>query len=346
MNLTDSDIKDLVSGTLENYDPMKFQQIAQPLQRYEVMKKWLKGDQVIIDGGYGINRAVMVALGSGMKWTGLHGQDTLNIATHMKNIQIPWRHATHNWSFDRREVSMNSGDPKALIYKIVDPRRIGAMIQIAQGLEESAWTLAAVDDEMTPWGVPNWIVKNASEGFNGGAPAGYTTVAGLNPTTYPKWKNYSGTYANVSKADLVKKMRKAHNLLNWQSPVDIKDFRKGSGMDLRFYMGIDELLELETLGEQQNDNLGQDLASMDGMITFRRHPTVYIPYLDADTDNPIYGIDHSTFHPVILKGEFLRESEPEKMTGAGMHNTWSVFVDLTINFMCIDRQRNMVLYQA
>jgi hypothetical protein len=75
---------------------------------------------------------------------------------------------------------------------------------------------------------------------------------------------------------------------------------------------------------------------------FRNHPIIWVPKLDADTTNPVYGVDHSTFYPICLRGNYLRESKP--MTDATQHNVYQVFVDLSYNYICLDRRRNWVFY--
>jgi len=71
---------------------------------------------------------------------------------------------------------------------------------------------------------------------------------------------------------------------------------------------------------------------------------VWVPKLDSDSQNPVYGVDHSTFYPVCLTGDYLRESEAKP--APSQHNVFQVFVDLTYNYLCIDRRRNWVLATA
>jgi hypothetical protein len=342
MILKDSDIIDLVAGTLKELGRMKFQQIAQELQDYEVMPRWLKNDRVMFDSGIGIQRTLMYKQTRGARHVGLFQKDVVNVASVIKQMNIGWVHATNNWAFERRETLMNKGS--ALVFKVVEPRRVDCMLGLAEELEEKAWSLPAVDNEVDPFGIPYWIVKNSSEGFNGGAPSGHTTVAGVNPTSVPKWKNYTNTYINVTKLDLIKKLRTAYRKIGWKSPVSVQDYREGRGDTFRLYMNEVTLNAIELLGESQNDNLGNDIASKDDTIVFKKHPCVWIPYLDADTQYPVYMINHSCFNPVVLEGDYLRETEPAK--SADSHNTFEVFVDLSYNYICIDRRRNAVLYIA
>ena len=137
------------------------------------------------------------------------------------------------------------------------------------------------------------MVKNASTGFNGGAPSGHTTVAGVNLTETPNYKNYTAQYTNVNRTDLIKKMRTAHRKIRFKSPISINDYRNGRGDRYRIYTTESVLSSLEDEGFAQNENLGRDIAQLDNTIVFRNHPVIWVPKLDSDTQAPVYMIDHS-----------------------------------------------------
>lgn len=341
--LTDQGILDLVQGTLEHLGPPRFQQIAQSLQEYQVMSHWLKKDKVTIDNGIGIRRAIMTKLPNQARHVGLAAIDDVDIAPLMDKVNIPWRHLTTNMAWERRELLENRG--RALIFNIMKPRRAGMMINVAEELEAKAWSSPDVDDELLPYGLPYYVVHNSNTGFNGAAASGHTTCAGINPSTTPQWKNYTGTYSAVTKASLIKMLRTAHRKTGWMSPVTIQDYRGSQGSKYRCYTDEATLSSFEDIGESQNENLGRDVASIDGSIVFRKHPISWIPQLDlSDLDAPFYMIDHSTFYPVVLKGDFLRESKPAMSPNS--HNVIVVHIDFTYNYFCIDRRRNTVLYHA
>ena len=347
--LTASDIQDLVAGTLRELGRMKFQQIATGLQEYEVMSRWFKKDKVSFDNGYGIQRSLMTRLPDAFNHVGLYETDVVNVENLIKQINIPWRHAQTAWAFERREVLMNRGE--ALIFNVIEPRRIGALTKMAEGLEDAAWSAPASTDKKLPYGLPYWIVKNATTGFTGDYPSGHTTLAGIDLTSAPTFKNYCDQYTSVTKADLIAKMRLAYRKIRFKSPVQGKDYATPLADKYRLYVNDTTVQSLESIGEAQNENLGRDVASVhagdvknmeDGALLFRGHPIIWVPKLDSDTTNPIYMIDHSTFMPVVLKGDFMRESEV--MKAPNQHNVFQVFVDLTYNYLCLDRRRNAVIY--
>jgi hypothetical protein len=356
-----ANLSDFVLSTLKDLGPPKFQQIAQPLQSYPVLSQWLKKKKVKFGSGNGIQRNLMTQISNQAGHVGLLDEDSYDIPDLMVQMSIPWRHAQSRWGFIyQTDVLMNRG--KSLIFNVVEPRRADALISLAKVIEAGAWTAPAVADVNDPYGVPYWIVYNSTDGFTGGTPSDHTTVAGVNLDDNPNFKNYSYTYTDVSKSDLIRNMRTVHRKIDWRSPISIDDYRKGTGRDLQLYTNESRILDLEEIGEAQNENLGRDLASVeagtgqtkgdaslghvDMQLVFRRHPILWVPHMD-DTSvfttpaNPVYMIDHRTFYPVCLRGDYLRESEVEKVPN--QHNLYRVFLDLSYNFINIDRRRNAVL---
>lgn len=337
--LTALDFADLVAATLYDLGPPRFQQIAQNLQDYEVFTKWFKKDKVVFDSGIGIQRNLMARLSGAASHVGLMDEDQVNIPDLLEQLQIPWRHATTSWGLIYQESLMNRG--RALIVKVIKPRRAAAMIDLVEELEEKAWDSPPSSSNKTlPYGIQYWVVPNATTGFNGGYPSGHSTVGGVDLTDAPNFKNYTDIYTDITKADLIKKLRKAHRKIRFKSPITIQDYRGSKGERYRLYTNESTLSSLEDVGEAQNENLGRDLASMDGTITFRNHPIIWVPQLDSNTNGPVYMIDHSTFYPVVLRGDYLRESQNK---APNQHNIVQYFIDLTYNFLCVDRRRNAIL---
>ena len=340
--LTAKGIADLVAGTLDELGRMRFQQIAQSLVDYEVFSHWFKRDRVSFDHGIGIQRTLMSRLGSGAaKHVGLLDTDSVNIADVIDTLNVPWRHAQTSWAFIYQETLMNRG--ASMIFNVIKPRRADALLQLVEELENKAWSSPSTTNSTDPYGIPYWIVTNATTGFNGGYPGSHTDVGGVSTTDSPNFKNYTFQYVTRNKSDLIKKLRTAHRKTGFKSPITIQDYRGTTGQRFRLYANEETISDIEDIGESQNENLGRDVAWADGTITFRNHPFIWVPKLDEDSTDPIYGIDHSTFYPVCLEGDYLRESEADK--APNQHNTYQVFVDLSYNFLCLDRRRNFVCYE-
>ena len=342
--LTATGIADLVVGTLRELGPLKFQNIAQSLQHYEVFSRWFKKDKVLFENGLGIQRTLMTALAGSARHTGLTSTNITNIQDVLTTMQVDWVHAEASWALIyQTDILMNAG--KSQIVSVIKARRASALIDLVEELEDKAWgTPPSSTDTTLPWGVRYYVVTNATEGFNGGAPTGHTTVAKVNPTTYTTWNNYTDTYSAATKADLVKAMRTAHRKVKFVSPISVPEYTSEAKDRYRLYTNEDVISAFEDVGEAQNENLGRDIASMDGQMVFRGHPIVWVPKLDVETDDPLYMIDHGTFYPVVLKGDFLRESEAQQ--NANQRRVYEMFVDLTYNFICVNRRSNAVIYKV
>lgn len=340
-HITADDLNDLVKGTLRNLGPPSFSDIAQELQNYEVMSKWFKKDKVVLDDGYGIKRILMNRVADSAAHVGLLDSDVSSITDVLDEMVVPWRYVETKWSVIYEETLMNRG--KSLITNIIKPRRASAMLSLAAELEARAWAApSSSSDTKMPYGLPYWVVKNTSTGFNGGAASGHTTVAGVDLTNSPTFKNYTATYTTVSKPDLITKLRTAKRKCVFISPIDLQDYRNGKGERYRLYVNEATMASLEDVGEAQNENLGKDIASIDGMsMMFRGHPIIWVPQLDSDTNNPIYMIDHTTFYPCVLKGDFMRETVKQNPDN---HDVTDTFNDTGYNYICINRRANAVVY--
>jgi len=348
-------INDLVTGTLKELGRNRFQQIAQNLQYYPIMSEWMRREKVQFDEGIGIQRNLMGSLSRQARHTGITSTDSVDIPQLMIQMSVNWRHATVGWSFAYQEMLVNKG--QSLIFKVVKPRRLDAMISLTEELESKAWSVPINGDVLLPWGIPFWVVytaTNAPGGFTGGYPSGFTSLAGIDLTANPNFKNYSATYVTANKADLISSMRTGHRKMRWRPPIRNADYGKGPYAEFKIYTDDVTVRALESVGESQNENLGRDLAPFsdateikfsEGVITFRRHPIIWVPQMD-DTSvftaatNPLYFIDHSTFYPVCLVGDFLRESPV--LRAPNQHNVFRVFIDLSYNYLCVDRRRNGV----
>jgi len=340
--LTDDQILDMAVTTLSSYGPPRFGQIAQTWTDYEILSKWMKKDKIVVDSGTGVSRALLAKLGNRAAHVGLHAQDEYNFMDLMTRLTVTWARAHVYWGYERRQALENRG--RALLCNVIEPQRVAALIEMADELEGKAWNLKDPANDVDSLGVPYWIVANATQGFNGGLPSGYTTVGGVNITTYPTFKNWTDTFTNISESDFLRKMRLAHLKINFKSPVNSKEFLGAKGERFRVYMGDDMYLDLAQIAMSHNNNLGIDLAPMDGVATFKRHPLVHVPYLETFTDKRVYMIDHDTFYPVVLRGDYLRETKPR--FAPNQHNTVVLDIDLSYQYVCVDRRGNAVLYQA
>jgi hypothetical protein len=341
--LTPSGIGDLVTTTLSELGRAKFTDNMSDYQKTIALKRVFKKGKVTFDSGKSVSFNVIINHNDSARFVGLAAEDVVNANDVMITGDVPWKNITWNWMMEFREPLMNSGNSQ--IVELIKTRRIAAMGSAVIKFEQSLWQAPATTDSTSPYGIPYWVVKSntattTANGFNGNVPSGYTTVGGINPTTYPRWKNYATQYTTVSKDDLVRKWRRAATYCNFMPLVDdIPVYNTGD--DNQYLTNYSVLGTLEELLEAQNDNLGNDVASMDGKVLFRRIGVDWVPELDLDTTNPVYGINWGEFKVMGLRGAWMKELTQENYPG--QHTVTATHTDCTFNMFCRNRRRNFVL---
>ena len=120
---------------------------------------------------------------------------------------------------------------------------------------------------------------------------------------------------------------------------DIPQYNTGD--DYAYYTNYAVTSQLEEVLESQNENLGTDIAPMDGKVVFRRATITPVIELDNDTTNPIYGINWGVLKFKALRGEWMRETVVPVV--GGQHNLATTFTDCTLQSYCTDRRRLFVL---
>ena len=328
-----ADLGDLITTTQKKKGRLRFTQIATDLQWHEVFGRLLKRERVTLESGEGIQRNVMWDHSDSADVVGMFEDDQVSFKDVMTTFSVPWRHMRTFWLWERREMLMNRGPER--IVSLMQARRVASMIALARKIEQLFWSSPpSSSDKKHLFGVPYWITQNDTEGFYGGNHTNFAGgKGGLDADTYTRFKNYTGQYAEISKYDLIRKMRAAHVKCDWRSPIDIRDYRRGNGQRFRIYVPYNVISEIEEVGEKQNENLGRDIASMDGKMVFRGHPIVWVPYLDTSsiTNKPVYMLDFNDIEIAVLQGDYLRETKPKE--SATNHNALVVFVDLTCQIL-------------
>ncbi len=342
-DLTTEDVADLVQSTLRDLDRGSWTDLTGDLQDYTAMRVLLKKEKVKFKTGNGARVNILTEDGQSARNVGLGYVATYNIKDGLSNGYVPWRHTTANYAFDRREEEINGGDAEQIV-DLIKTRRGMCDIALAKKMETNFWGKPSDStDVLTPWGVDMYIVRNATQGFNGGNPSGFTTGAVFDSSTVTRWKNWSDQYTTVSTSDLVRRIRLALKKTNFKSPAKVSEVRSISEKR-SMYTNVDVIQELEELVPLQNDQVGNDLAKYDGDVLIKRIPLMWVPTLDTDTQDPVYGICWDTLVPVFLKGEYMKESKPRALDS--QPTVVVVDKDMTYNFVCYDRRSHFIVNKA
>lgn len=339
--LTLERIADIQESTLPALDRGKFTDLSTDQRRFPAFSQLMKDhDETEADAGFQFRVNVMLTGNGVAEAHGLNQPIAPAFNDAMTHGQVPIRYVRSHFTWNLVEDQVNA-NTAAKIYDLLNMRRAGAETRAAELIEGYSWSKPTDDtDVISPYGIQNYITRSATEGFNGGNPSGFTSGVILNSTTYPRWGNYTYQYTNVTKDDLVTALRKAAELTHFQSPVlNVKEIRDQT-IRRGWYMPYSVKGSLVKLAQNQNMNLGADVAALDGETIFLGAPLNVVPTLESDIQNPIYGIDWTTMSFRFLQGWMGKEDKPREVPNipdaAYTLKRWAY------NMVCTDRRRQIV----
>lgn len=343
-----TNVADALISSLNDLDRLKFTDAMSPYQNTIALKRIFKKKKTTFESGNEIQFNAIIDHNHSARDVPLGYINVIGIPNVMATGKMPWRHTTWNWAMERRLIAMNSG--KAKIIDIAQEQRIAAFGSAILHFEARLWACPSLADfDLRPVGIPYFVVKSATaanttnnDGFNGLVPSGYTLVANINPSTdwNGRYVNYADAYSAVTKEDLITKMRRAQHYTDFEPLVDgmpINDV----GHDYGIYGRYNEIATMESILEDQNDNLGNDIASKDGKVLFMGTPITKVKQLDSDTTGPIYMLDWNAIMAMGLATEWMREQHfPAELNQPTISAT---VTDCTWNLICKNRRKQAVI---
>jgi hypothetical protein len=359
MSVKNSQLADLLATTLKDLPDGDFE-VMWDSQHFEAAAI-MESARRKIDGGTSIQRNMILDRNGRAKFRRLFDTDSPAVDQVMTTIDVPWTQVSVDYSWDKVEIMRNKNSAKGFI-DLLRGRRTERLWDFAELIEERMWlTPTSSSDDLYPNGIPyyiNYLDNGVSAAGFSGKTIRYqdgttgTTCAGVDASAKAKWRNYAATYTTVDNS-LLRELRSAVRRTRFKPPSYVpKPGMDGVGSPVKFYANDQIVTELEDLGDQRDDNTqpkdlaGKMLHNYEGTVYFNRMPIVYIPQLDGVTvtdggsnsfsPDPIYCIDWSKLQPFVQDGYWMVESEP--MTDRGQHTTFTVFLDGSFNFLCVNRR--------
>jgi hypothetical protein len=339
-----ADIDDAVLLTQENLVKRgAFLDLQTDLTNHVAVREMWKGKQHKFTGGNDWEYQAQTDHNHSARAVGLFETDGSSITDTMITMQVQPRHVNAHYIYDQKEKAFQRGG--VAICDLIQTRYTAMMVSLFEYMETVLWSKPASSaDEKTPFGMTYWVTKAASEGFNGLDPSGFTAGrAGKSSTDYARWANYGAPYVSVTKQDLIRKMRRGHRQTQFRSPVSHAEPKLG-GMKNGIYTTDTVIGLMEEVLEDQNMNLGNDLASKDGRSLFKGTPITYAPKLDTDTSNPVYMIDWEWMAIGVLAGWENQLTKPYMVPNK--HLVRRVDIDCTLNMICTNLRRQAVFHVA
>lgn len=326
---------------------------------YEMVNRGFAADKKVLDGGKQVNWEISLKDTGNAGFTRLYDTDDPNVANVVLEGNAKWTHAKNSFSWDIREVAISEAS-RVRVFNLLRNRRLNCAREFADLLENAAWkTPEGSTDDLNPLGIFSWLVQadtsavtGAFEGYVGdyavpvtSAESAFATVGGLacTSTSNPKWANYYANHSNRLTDYLLKLMRRAFRQTNFQSPKiagEVIDPKSGFN-NFRFYTNSAVLDEFEELLTKSDDRIGADLGKYEGKAVFKGVPLIYISNLDTPLTyvygkDPVLGVNHEHFYPIVLSGNNFKWSDP--MKDKYQHNVVTVYLDLSFQYVCKNRR--------
>lgn len=343
--LTFDQIAGMSAVVLNGYDYGKAAQIMQDLTDYPIANEWVFGGGKGVkemQRGKNITFAVHYDASSSFRMTGLYDTDQVNATESYTTATIPWKYSNWNYGWDEHEEDVITD--RAEVANYVEGRAAESWLGAVVGVEEKVWTLASDPTSKDQiWSIPTWVQKptNGQVGFLGGNPTGFTSGIGLDASTYTNWKNYVADYAAITQADFVLKFKNCLDAIMFKAPPKVATEGYATTGPHWCATNLATIRSLETLAENQNDQLGFDLDAAHGKFSVRGNRPRYIPYLDADTTNPIYLLNTAHFK-VFMHPKWAPRAHPLKKA-PNQRNVLTKQWDMMWNLGCRDRRRQACL---
>lgn len=260
------------------------------------------------------------------------------------------------WAVDTALVNQNQWTGAEQIVNYINSQRDIAMTSFAQQIENIVWIPRSTDDGKTPFGIWYYIVPNVTgTDANGntsdgtsvvGAFTGTTTFGG---TTNPagvsnnNWANYCNKYTAMGYSDLGQKLLNAMILTNFQNPIPYATSNP-SPPKRSIYVGIALLDALYAIGRSQNDSMGFDLSRGLYDMSCMGVPIKHVPALNANTDNPVLGVNWNALAARYLNGFWNNEvTHQPTATQPTVVSTTNISY---FNMICTDRRSQFCLSTA
>ena len=327
--------------TQENFiQKGSFLDLQHDLADFVAVREMWKKRKKVFSGGHPWSFKAQVDHNHSAKAVGLFETDGTALTDTMISGTVPVRHVNANYLYDQREPDFQRGGTS--IVDLVKTRYVGMMGSLFELVEEFLWGVPNSGDEKTPFGLKYWLLRNTTEGFNGENHANFASGrANIDSSVYTRWANWSNDYEEITKPDLIRSMRRAHRKIQFRSPVSHAQPVLG-GMGNGIYTNDAVLGIMEEILEDSNMNLGNDLASKDGKTLFKSTPLVYVPFLDDDSENPVYMLDWKWLAIGVMAGWENNLTKPYMVPGK--HLVRRVDLDASLNMICTNLRRQAVFY--
>jgi hypothetical protein len=276
------------------------------------------------------------------------GVDTLT------QVEAPWRFHQGNYGWTNEQVRLNTaagGNVENIYTRLKTSWEQACHLDIWDSMEDALWdepnnNEMEVGVGMLPYSIRVFVTPD------GLAPAGFTTVSGINPTTEPRWRNQIDTFAWADRETddaLYRAFDRMWRNLRWKK---IRGFNAQTGSP-----GTDfQKVKIVTTPEGVNGYLAANRAANDRLRyvsrtkgeagwgddpTFNNIEIIDVERLGEVTETgkpPFYWLHLDYLFPVYHSETFMEEVGPLRGS-VNQPFSWAVYKNTYMNLFCRSRRR-------
>lgn len=325
-----------------------------------MISRMLKGQtpaSTIQSGARIIDRIMLNDAGTAVFYDPNADLDIQNVDT-MREIRVDWRFLADHFSYTEQEVTLNSGDQQTYYKNLLMAKRQGAVTGTFNFMEEALWATASnanmeAQNGTVPYSILAFVTE-APGGVAGGAPTGFTTVMGANPTTEPRWRNQTETYdaTDLTNPDsgLVNAFDNMFMKTKFRAPRSQQEYFESDELQqMCIVSNRDGRALWLRLTRDSNDRLvGNDLGAQQAGLSYAGLPVEYIATLDdtyATAGQPRYlWLNLKYLHPIWHSEQYMKEKAP--MSHPRQPFSSVVWSSTYYNLWCHSRRRQGMVYPA
>jgi hypothetical protein len=264
----------------------------------------------------------------------------------LSQLTCNWRFAATNFAYTQEQVSLNSASPETNWVRLLSSWRSAMQQDMWDGMETALWADAdnaemETETGNTAYSIPAFVTDD------GLAPAGFTTVMGVNPTTKVNYRNQVEEYtAGSFTTTAFPAFDRMWQKLNWQQPGSSQEwFTSTEWRKFKIFTDLNGITQMTDLLRQSNDRLTTPTdAGGYNMPTYGGIPVKRVVELDAKAfANPkFFWIDARFMFPVFHSDRYMVEESPIR-GGPNQPFSWAVFTNTYYNIFCRSRRRQGIV---
>jgi len=353
MALAIHQLDDFVASYLQRYPMGKWQDISLPLQEYYFASRLFDKANKREMSTSQCKWKLKIDNNDNFQVVGLYHRDSTSRVNVLTEGSLYWGMTTTNYHYDIDEQVFAQGADAIVDY--LNLQEQGLMQDFFAGIEDlmfGAGPASSSESPFPPVSLLWWITStsdsvtenNATEGFTGDAPVGWSDVGGINPATYAQWYNRAFPYTVVDRDDFVEKTINSMDLCTFKPPIARSDIKPEGTHRWELLTTHSRVALCRKLLQLGNDNIGDDLAAHSGAVYIRGVPMVWVPAwtnsnsVNARTDGIILGVDWNTFDWYYAAGRNMRKRKP--FQHPEMSNVRVRCMDDAGQIVCYNRRAN------